>query len=313
MNTPDIRNKDYISVDNKLYLAVVSDELEQNRVLSWLRYIQTDSGLQKLDTQAAISYMQTYYPEYVFHSAVADNELHGIPIDSISNVLLARTLIAELKQINKPDKKQTDALKLINLLEQFDIDGRCLGITGSLLINAQTEQSDIDLLVYGRKQFFKLRACVKQLLYEKKFTPLDEYDWQQAYQRRDCSLDFESYCFHEQRKLNKFKMGDTKVDISMIPDRQEQVQTNVTYTKSGLINIQATIKDDQYAYDNPARYYLDHDQIQEVVVYTATYIGQAKKDEKIEVSGILEVAEDKQRLVVGTSREAKQEYIKLIS
>ena len=125
-------------------------------------------------------------------------------------------------------------------------------------------------------------------------------------------MDFETYCFHERRKFNKFKIGETKVDISMIPDRQEQVQSNEQYSKSGLVNIQSTVTNDQYAYDNPARYYLDHEQIQEVVVYTATYVGQAKKNERIEVSGILEVAGNKKRLVVGTSREAKQEYIKII-
>ena len=41
-------------------------------------------------------------------------------------------------------------------------------------------------------------------------------------------------------------------------------------------------------------------------------LDRQKKNERIEVSGILEVAGNKKRLVVGTSREAKQEYIKII-
>ena len=312
MNTPDIRNKDYISIDNKLYFAVVSDDIEQDKVLSWLRYVKTETGLQKLNTQEASTYIQTNYPELVFHSLLADNVLHGIPLKQIGYIFSSKNFLPILKHLPKPDKKQIDALTVIKLLEQCDIDSQYLGITGSLLINAQTDKSDIDLLVYGREQFFKVRACVKQLLNDKCFLPLDENDWRNTYQRRNCGVDFETYCFHERRKFNKFKIGETKVDISMIPDRQEQVQSNEQYSKSGLVNIQSTVTNDQYAYDNPARYYLDHEQIQEVVVYTATYVGQAKKNERIEVSGILEVAGNKKRLVVGTSREAKQEYIKII-
>ena len=71
---------------------------------------------------------------------------------------------------------------------------------------------------------------------------------------------------------------------------------------------------DTYAYDFPSRYIIDHEIINEVVSYTATYTGQARKGEKIEASGFIEQGNDgKNRLLVGTSREANNEYIRIIA
>ncbi|MFT7235918.1 MAG: putative nucleotidyltransferase, partial [Methylophagaceae bacterium] len=55
-------------------------------------------------------------------------------------------------------------------------------------------------------------------------------------------------------------------------------------------------------------------EVTEILVYTNTYVGQAKTGEKIEVSGAVEcdIATGKCRLIVGSSREAVGEYIKVI-
>ena len=44
------------------------------------------------------------------------------------------------------------------------------------------------------------------------------------------------------------------------------------------------------------------------------YIGQAKKGEKIEAAGFIEEDKDGvRRLLVGTSREAEEEYIRIVA
>ena len=72
--------------------------------------------------------------------------------------------------------------------------------------------------------------------------------------------------------------------------------------------------DDRYAYDYPDSYSVAHDSVNEVFVFTGTYFGQAIKGETIEARGMLEQNElGKRRLVVGTSREATGEYIKVVN
>ena len=59
---------------------------------------------------------------------------------------------------------------------------------------------------------------------------------------------------------------------------------------------------------------IKHNSIKEVISYTATYIGQAKKGEKIEAAGFIEEDKDGvRRLLVGTSREAEEEYIRIVA
>jgi predicted nucleotidyltransferase len=45
--------------------------------------------------------------------------------------------------------------------------------------------------------------------------------------------------------------------------------------KKGATLIQATVLDAQYGFDYPARFLIEHEQVSEIVCYTATYTGQA--------------------------------------
>lgn len=188
-----------------------------------------------------------------------------------------------------------------------------LGITGSLLLNAQHADSDIDLVVYGRAPFFLVRTAVSELIDQGQLQSLTDEDWRDAYARRDCSLSFADYCKHEKRKLNKCIVGHSKVDITMLPDPEERIECAGAWKKQGPATVIACVVDDRYAYDYPARLYIDHADIGELLVFTATYVGQAVAGETVEASGILEQGPaGRQRLIIGTSREARDEYLKVI-
>ena len=308
-----IRPKDYIVIDDKYFFAVVSEYQEDERALTWLRYVKDNSGMKKLATEQAGKVVKEVYPDFVFHSQYADIELHGIPLKVIKKIYRPEETINELLESSVKDGVQKDAIKLIELLIEAGIEIQCLGITGSLMLKTHNEHSDIDIVVYGRENFFKVRSVIKNLLESGQLNNLDEIFWQDAYQRRDCSISFEEYQWHESRKFNKCISGKTKVDISMIPDENERVKEYGPFKKISHERIEAIIIDDSYSYDFPARYIIQHTSINEVVSYTATYTGQAEKDERIEVAGYVEQgSDDKKRLLVGSSREADGEYIRVI-
>jgi len=307
-----IRPKDYISVDDKLLFAVVSEYQEDDRALTWLRYLKDEHGMHKIDTEQARKLISDSYPEFLFHSQYADSDLHGIPLESISQVYRPDQTVVRLLNMSEPDNKQTDAIKILKLLLDGGIKEENIGITGSLMLDTHNEQSDIDIVIYGRELFYKVRQTIKDYLGLGLLEPLDDSLWEDAYQRRACELSFENYCSHEKRKFNKCVSGTSKVDISMIPEAYERYQENGPFKKQGQDTITATVTNDTYAFDFPARYFIDHKSINEVVSYTATYIGQVQKGEKIEASGYIEQGIDgKNRILVGTSREAKNEYIKV--
>ena len=308
-----LRPKDYITIEDKLFFAVVSDIQEDERALTFLRYVKDGKDMRKLNTEQAQQYIRDAYPELVFHSQSADIDLHGIPLKSIKQVYKPEDTVTSLLKISSPDKKQQDAIKLINLMIDAGIDRNNIGITGSLMLNSHNIESDIDMVIYGRENFFKTRDLIKQYIKTGELSNLDKPDWENAWQRRDCDLDLDEYIKHEKRKLNKCVCGDTRIDFTMIPVTGESVMESGPFKKLGRKTITATVIDDTFAFDFPARFYTDHDSIEEIVIYTATYIGQAEKDEKIEARGYVEEdPEGNRRLVVGTSREATGEYIRII-
>jgi uncharacterized protein len=308
-----IRPKDYIGVDDKLLFAVVSEYQEDDRVLTWLRYIKDGLGLHKINTEQARKLISDSYPEFLFHSQYADSDLHGIPLESISHIHRPDQAVVRLLNMTDPDNKQRDAIKILKLLLDTGIKEETIGITGSLMLDTHNEQSDIDIVIYGRDLFYKVRQSIKDYLESGVLEPLDDLLWKDAYQRRACELSFEDYCSHEQRKFNKCVSGTSKVDISMIPEVYERFQENGPFKKQGQDKIAAIVTDDTYAFDFPARYFTDHKTISEVVSYTATYVGQVQKGEKIEAAGYVEQGSDgKNRILVGSSREAAGEYIRVV-
>jgi predicted nucleotidyltransferase len=309
-----IRPKDYVSIDDKLFFAVVSEYQEDDRALTWLRYVKDENGMHKLNTEEAGKFICDSCPEFLFHSEYADIDLHGIPLESISKVHRPDHAVTRLLQLSSPDSIQQDALHFIKLFLNAGIKQETIGITGSVMLDTHNEQSDIDMVIYGRKRFFQVRKLIQETIQSGELKQLDETFWQDAYQRRDCSISFDEYKKHELRKFNKCISGNTKVDVSMIPENIERVEEHGPYKKTGKDKIESIIIDDTYSYDFPARYIIKHDTIKEIVSYTATYIGQAETGEQIEAAGYVEQGSDgKKRLLVGTSREAEGEYIRLIN
>ncbi|MGZ5526758.1 MAG: HAD-IA family hydrolase [Methylomonas sp.] len=180
-----------------------------------------------------------------------------------------------------------------------------------MLIGVQNLRSDIDLVCYGRDVFHQCRAITRKLIEQGDLQALNDQDWQQSYERRSCDLSFDEYVWHEQRKCNKAVINQRKFDLNFI-DHGASPEL-IVYQKCETITLQCKVIDDVHAFDYPAEFKIDHPQISSVVSFTATYTGQAVAGEIVEVSGVLEQSEHGvKRIVVGSSREAHGEYIKVI-
>ena len=308
-----IRPKDFIGINNKLFFAVVNEYQEDNHALTFLRYMKDNAGIHKLTTKKAEKIIRDTYPEFQFDSSYADIVLHGIPINLIKEIYYPEQTVTRLLSMESPDNKQSDAIGIINTLLSVGFKKDYMGITGSIMLDMHNENSDVDIIIYGREQFLKIRKYIKNSLDKVGINSLTQAMWKDAYERRDCALSFNEFYSHEKRKFNKFIFGNSKIDISAIPKKGEKYKESGPYKKISKDKISSIVTNDTYAYDFPASYLINHNTIKEVVSYTATYTGQARKGEKIEAVGFVE--EDRNgvyRLLVGTSREAKDEYIRVI-
>jgi predicted nucleotidyltransferase len=303
--------KDFIQTPEGLIFAVIAEGLEENKVLCFLRYQQTPNGWQKLNTQAATNLLASHTPDYRHYSALKDTVCHAVPLSQIIHHFQPRHRLQLLLREPTTDPILQDCVDLVRLLQDRGIDSRLMGVTGSLLVGTQQAQSDIDLVFYDRQVFYQTRQLLRDLMARNQLQALTTADWLVSYQRRDCALNFADYAWHERRKMNKVMINGRKVDLSLLT---ADVSTEgMRFQKLGAVTRVLKVVDDTLAYDYPAEFKVDASDVEQVVCFTATYTGQAFAGEWITVAGQLEVAENGlKRIVVGASREAHGEYIKVM-
>ena len=309
--------KDFIETVEGLCFAVVKQGAEhsngEEKVLCFLRYLWLSDGhWQKVATEQANAYLKSNCPDYLHYSVVLDAQLHAVATEKIVQHYKPKQRLQQILAKQRRDTVEQDLYDLCQLFQQNGADLAQVGVTGSILLGVQQQSSDIDLVFYGREAFHQARTITANLIANQQLNNLDENDWQEAFDRRSCTLTLAEYVWHESRKFNKGLINGRKFDLNFVDGQIRPEQ--VTFQKCGAITLQCKILEDFYGFDYPATYTIDHESISMVVCFIATYTGQAFMGEKVEISGLLEQAEDgTRRIVVGSSREAPGEYIKVIA
>jgi len=303
----------------------------------------------KVTSSEAYEYLRKNYPEYLYFCDITQTEMMGVPLNKVKEVIKPENRLNELrmdyeKGRNK-DKIEATALirKLLDLADFFHYKAGILyenlGISGSILPNLQKETvSDIDFVVYGLKNHRKAMETfnrfkdkeieISQIKKKITLSSIQDSYWERIYKKRmkDLSLSKEEFCWYESRKNNRGLIEGVLFDILATRDWAEinGKWGDTKYYPMGSSTIQATIKNAIASFDNPAVYTiknlkiidgLDGD-IKEIVSFTHTYAGQAIEEEEIIAKGKLEKVlhdngEYSYRLVVGTTRESINEFIKL--
>lgn len=302
--------KDFVETSEGLIFAVVSNGLELGKVLCFLRYARIDGSWRKVDTFFANDFLRRSYQHYLYYSPLIDADVHAVPASAVVRHYQPRRQLHELLRRQPADAVQADLQHLCRLLADNGLQLDLFGVTGSLLVGMQNRDSDIDLVCYDRDEFHRARFTVQALIAKDQIQALNDSDWLEAYRRRACDFALDEYIWHEQRKYNKGMVNQRKFDLSLLCDSE---RAPGQYRKLGFARVEAEVADDRFSFDYPACFLLKHAEVASVVCFTATYNGQAQQGEWIHAAGQIEVDQQGlKRLVVGSTREAIGEYIKVL-
>ena len=249
------------------------------------------------------------YTKYDFEEAFAHVARHKPHYAG----LVHRIPLADVKKVLRPDmalpriaRTHSRVQKLVNL---FGLPEGTIGCTGSLLCELENETSDIDMVVYGQ-HWFRAQQQVKQGIGSGTIEGLSPEMWRKVYEKRKPEIPYDSFVLHEMRKFNRGQIEGTYFDILYTRSYDELKSAPAGKGEPlGKITIEATVTDASLAYDNPALYRVDHEKVSRVLSFTHTYSGQALAGERIEARGVCERHGDEYWLIVGTTREARGEYI----
>ncbi len=296
-----IRLRDFIE-DGGGWLYAVSMYDNQEQVGCVLRYVPRPDGervrrdgirFHKLDFEEAYDLIHREKPAYA-------DTVQRVPVEEVARVFKPEEELASICARNR---------KVRRLAELFTLPGGTLGCTGSFLCGLENEGSDIDLVVYG-KAWFTAQEQLKKMIEEGTLHDLSPEMWRKVYLKRQPAIPFEVFVLHEKRKWNRGEINGTYFDLLFT--RAYGDLENVPTGRGEVIDrrcIRARVTDVSLAFDSPAIYEVEHEEISRVLSFTHTYSGQALKGEIIEAKGVYEAHGEEKWLVVGTTRIAPEEYI----
>jgi len=272
-----------------------------------LRYVPDENGdrqlngvrYKKMDFDDAFEYLRKHKPEWVA-------DVHIIPFDEITRVFDPIQRVAELACV------EPRITKIVNAL--YGIPKKDMGVTGSFLPGLQIEGSDIDFIVYG-PSWFKAREIFEAAKADPSsgIESVNNDMWHIIYNKRIPDISFDEFVLHEERKGNRGMVDGTYFDL-LFTRSWDQLPVNMPRgIDIGKDSITATVTNVDFSFDSPAIYQVDHEEIDYVLSYTHTYSGQALVGEVIEAKGMVEQLGDLKRLVVGTKREPKGEWIRSLT
>jgi predicted nucleotidyltransferase len=296
-----IRLRDFIE-DRDGWLYAVSTYDNREKVGCVLRYVPRESGerfrqdgrrFHKLDFDEAYALIRCVKPAYA-------NAVQRVPVEDVVRVYKPEEELASICARNQ---------KVRRLASLFSLPGGILGCTGSFLCGLENEESDIDLVVYG-KAWFTAQEQLRKMIEEGVINDLSPEMWQKVYAKREPAIPYPVFVLHEKRKWNRGEIEGTYFDL--LYTRAYGDLGNVPTERGKVLDrrcIRARVRDASLAFDNPAVYRVQHEEISQVLSFTHTYSGQALAGEIIEAKGVCEEHGEEKWLVVGTSRTAPDEYI----
>ena len=320
------------------FLRYVPDE-NGDREKDGIRY-------RKVGSVEAYDYLRKNHPDYLYFCDVTNVEMMGVPLNKVKRIIKPEHRLLGLKKTFESggEVKNPEIIsKLMDVCDFFHYIGGIpyenMGISGSILPGLQKDDvSDLDYVIYGLDNHRKAIATFKQ--YRNKEVYIEDKDkhitlngitddyWNFVYNKRmsDSSLTIEEFRWYENRKANRGTINGTLFDILATKnyDEIEGEWGDTRYEPQGIAKVECDIESALGAFDNPSLYTIKNLEvisgvdkpISEIVSFTHTYAGEVIDGEHVIAKGKVEkvISENKDeyyRLVVGTTREAIDEYVKL--
>jgi len=328
-----LRDGDIIVTKHNFIFYTFGYEHPENRVLAFLKYIPEDH-VQKFDIEwldvkwrfkgvhllrpkelfspenykKIVKTFRAYFPEYLYYSKPLGKWLISVPKCLIKLVFVPSECLLELLRKKSRDFLEETAVKLVKELSlNSNVPLEFWGIHGSVSLGMQHEGSDIDLAVYGAKNFRKVLTTLAKL-------------------DKTGKIKLSKTSFYEQRRLNTGYYDDIRFVVNAIRLPSEISRKKLIYKPVAKIKALCKVIDDTESVFRPAIYkirVLDiisgpieySDVISEVVSMIGLFRSIAFNGDLIVVKGMLEQVQSKQekwfRIVVGSGLD--DEYIEVKS
>jgi predicted nucleotidyltransferase len=318
---------DYIETkENNLFFDIKGLLHPNNRKICFLRFYPHPEGdrvnkgvkYKKIyDLEERYSLLRTKYPNYLFFSEELDLEVQGVKIQDIEKIYTPKECLESLGRKDKLSKTETYSKSLCEFfIDKGGISQELIGITGSVMVGLNKEDSDIDIIIYGTKNCLIFQENLNILLEEssniRKYN-IDEYKSHFNWRVGGSDISFEDFMKSEQRKLHQGKFHGYDYFIRYIKSSKDWEGNfyDYNYTNFGRIKAKALITDSKDSIFTPCSYKINNikilekglisnkiniNDISEINSFRSRFCEQAKEGESVIVEGKLERVNYKNKL-----------------
>ncbi|MFX0178527.1 MAG: nucleotidyltransferase domain-containing protein, partial [Candidatus Hodarchaeota archaeon] len=161
------------------------------------------------------------------------------------------------KNLSNIEKHSIDICQL--LINEGNLSKNSIGITGSTMVGLNTEDSDIDLIIYGTETSLKFQEKLTQIFKKsnnfRKYN-LDEYKSHYEWRVGGSNIPFKNFLQSEQRKLHQGKYFNRDFFIRYIKSSKDWNGNfyDYQYENCGRIKLKAEIIDSKFSIFTPCLY-----------------------------------------------------------
>ncbi len=270
MRIPDAIEGDYIeTTEDNLIFDVKGLLHPKDYIISFLRFFPHPEGERKRNE---INYKKIYklnerydllrkrYHKYLFFSEELDIQVQGVKKDEIKKIYSPRDFFTDIfkkTQLSTSEKHSKSLCELF--MSAGALSENSIGISGSIMVGLNTEESDIDLIVYGTETSLKFQEKLKEIFKKsnncRKYT-MDEYKSHYNWRVGGSDILFEDFLKSEQRKQHQGKFMDLDFFIRYIKSPKDWKGNFYDYqfTNYGRVRLKADILDSKDSIFTPCSY-----------------------------------------------------------
>jgi len=321
------REGDFVETSERLLFDVKGLLHPPDRVVAFLRYYPHDQG-ERL--RGGIRYAKVYelskrrlllerrWPHYLYYDDVYGREVQGVPLERVLTLYDPSQGLSRLQDLEQKDLLQATAIEIISTLSnESGVTQARFGISGSLLVDLHSPESDIDIVVYGKEAAGRIQETLLALLQDgNQFRRYEVPDLKTLYSKRGLqrAIRFRDFVLQEQRKAFQGKFMGRDYFIRCVKNWEEITDHygHARFRSLGRCAVSARIKDDEESLLTPCRYLLERVAVLagvrsrlpvEIASFRGRFAEQARAGEQIIARGTLESVQSEEsqhfRLIIG--------------
>jgi len=289
--------------DRKICFLRFYPHPEGDRIKNGIKYKKV------YDLDERYTLLRKLYPKYLFYSKELDMKIQGVYNNDIEKISTPRDCLKELfekKNLSNVEKYSKNLCEL--LINKGNISRDSVGITGSVMVGLNKEDSDIDILIYGTETSLKFQEKLTDLFSESNQIRMynqEEYKVHYKWRVGGSDISFKEFIRSEERKIHQGKFNENHFFIRYIksPNDWKGNFYDYQYKNYGRIKAKVLVTGSKDSIFTPCSYkitalkILDNrstlkeinlKSISEISSFRARFCEHAKEGETVLVEGKLE-------------------------